>query len=132
MAYVSKEKQRVWDWSETMNLWGLFHDQTPEQALANVRDYLQPHADRAAKKDLEVRLHVEEYDGSEWVAEVEVKTYRWETDREYKSRVAKEDAAKEKKRLAAEKRKASALKRALETEAEERALFEQLKAKFGE
>ena len=124
-------KERVWDRTEYMSLHDMFDNATPEEAITNVQKYLQPFAVRAAKKDVEVKLWVQGcgYDGG---YEVEVRSYRWETDKEYKTRIAKEEAAAEKKRVAAEKRKARALEKALATEAEERALFEQLKAKFGE
>jgi len=84
----------------------------------------------AKKNDYDVVFRCDYY-GYDGAKEVEAYIYRWETMKEYNNRIEMEQVLKERAAKAKETKKARALARAMETEADERALYEQLKKKFG-
>lgn len=112
-------------------------DLTKEETIARVAEAFDS-VYEADPSVVDVRLQAEYigYDGGE---EIAVYVTRPETDKEMKDRIKKKEAARiarEKKESTARKRKETLLKKAMEdqavTEAAERAMLAQLKAKYGE
>lgn len=90
---------------------------------------LQAIKKKHTKKDVTVFLDVEYY-GYDGGRDYSVVLRRPETDAEMKKRIAKEEAAYEKKMEAKRKKEEKALQKVLDTEEKERALLAQLKAKY--
>ena len=123
---MSKERLRVVDRELQLSLVDLFDGETVDDAILELYA-LKSKVDEGRGHDAKFRVEYS-YDYTDLYLDI----YRDETDAEYDARQAREERAREKARKARETKKAKALAQALQTEAEERALFEQLKAKFGE
>lgn len=125
---MSKERLRVTDRSEYVDL----HDLLDGNDFADVKaelDILEAKVDYSRGQTAKFRTELYGYDGG---VELYFDVFRDETDAEYNKRQAKEAAAKEKSRLARERKKAKAREVLMATEAQERAEYERLREKFGE
>lgn len=123
-------KQRVFVKREDVDLDYLFSYTDPDAMMAGAKYLYDKYNKAAFEKSYLVEFETQwaGYDGG---TQVVANFYRYETDKEYTQRLELEAAKKEKARKAKETKKANALAKALETEAEERALYEKLKEKFG-
>ena len=120
---MSKEKQIVLDRSEYVSLDSMF-DQCD---FDEVRAYLDA-LERILKAGETGRFRVEwSYESTDVYLDV----YREETDKEFALRLLQEEKAREKKRLAKEKKLERARAALAESEEQERAEYERLRAKFG-
>ena len=121
---MSKEKQIVLDRSEYVSLDSMF-DQCD---FDEVRAYLDA-LERILKAGETGRFRVEwSYESTDVYLDV----YREETDKEFALRLLQEEKAREKKRLAKEKKLERARAALAESEELERAEYERLRAKFGD
>lgn len=118
-------RMRVLDRSINLDLCELFDAQNFEQVKSNL-DGLEARINYGVGEDVKFRVSYS-YDYTDIYLDV----YRDETPTEYSHRLNKEEKAKEKARLAREKRKEAARKLLMESEAAERAEYERLRAKFG-
>ncbi len=107
----------------------LLNGKTVDEVLEEFQTIFRRHEKEIIQYDYDVRFQVERY-GYDGGMEFVIETKRWETDEEYQSRLKAEKAQQEKFKQNAKKRKAKALAKALETEADERALYKKLKSKF--
>lgn len=124
------KKKRVLDRREQVYITDLFDGRSIDDVIIDLQSMLRRYEEEIFTHDKEVRFETEPY-GYEGGVELYVRVERWETDREYEKRQAREDAAKEKARKARETKKARALATALSTEAEERELLARLQKKYG-
>lgn len=123
-------KKRVFDRREQVRIDDLFDGRTIDEVILDLRNMLHNYEQEIFIYDKDMRFEIEyDYDGG---THLYVRVDRWETDQEYKKRLAREQVAKDKAKRAREAKKAKALAMAVSSEEEERALFEKLKAKFGE
>ena len=121
---MSKEKQIVLDRSEYVSLDSMF-DQCD---FDEVRAYLDA-LERILKAGETGRFRVEwSYESTDVYLDV----YREETDKEFALRLLQEEKTREKKRLAKEKKLERARAALAESEEQERAEYERLRAKFGD
>lgn len=127
---MSKERKRVLDRRDEVYVSDLFDGRSIDDVIIELQSMLHRYEEEIFTHDKEVRFETEHY-GYDGALELYVRVMRWETDREYNKRQAQEQAAKDKAAKARATKKARALAQAVETEAEERALFEKLKKKFG-
>ena len=125
---MARDRLRVIDRSECVSLWELFDDRDFTDVKAEL-DKLESKVQYGQGETVNFRIEPYGYDGG---VELYFDVYRDETDAEYNKRVAKEEAAKEKSRLARERKKEKARQVLMESEAAERAEYERLRAKFGE
>lgn len=121
---MSKDRLRVLSRSLEMSLYDLFHGKDFHQVKAEL-DALEQRVDYGAGETATFRV---EY-GYEYT-DVYMEVFRDETDAEYNKRMDKEAKAKEKVRLARERKKERARQVLMESEAAERAEYERLRAKF--
>ena len=122
---MSKDRQRVLDRSEQISLADLFDEMDFQQVHSGL-NVLETQVDYGRGEDVKFRV---EY-GYEYT-DVYMDVFRDETDAEYNKRIAKEEAKKEKARLARERQKEKARQVLMESEEAERAEYERLRAKFG-
>ena len=123
-------KKRVLDRRDQVFIDDLLDGRTIDDVILDLQSMLRDYEEEIFTRDKEVRFETEYY-GYDGGMNLYVRVMRWETDREYAKRSEREAAAKERARMIKETKKAKALKQALTTEQEERALFEKLKEKFG-
>lgn len=121
---MSKDKLRVLDRKEYVSIYDLLGGRDFTDVKAEL-DRLEAKVQYGQGE--EAKFEVDGYDGG---VELYLNIYRDETDAEYDRRSAKEAAAKEKARLARERKKERARKTLMESEAAERAEYERLRAKF--
>ena len=121
---MSKERQTVLDRSFEVSLFGIFEDHQIEQVIAELQA-LDSKVDYSRGQYAKFRVEV----GYEYT-EVYMDVYREETDAEYKARMLREEKAREKSRLARERKKEKARQELYQKEADERAEYERLRAKF--
>ena len=124
-------KKRVLDRREEVYINDLFDGRAIDDVILDLQSMLHRYEEEIFTHDKEVKFETEYY-GYDGGLNLYVRVERWETDREYDRRRAREQAARDKARKARETKKARALAVAVASEEEERALFEKLKAKFGE
>ena len=124
-------KKRVLDRREEVFINDLFDGRDIDDVIIDLQSMLHRYEEEIFTHDKEVKFETEYY-GYDGGINLYVRVERWETDREYEKRRAREQAAKDKARKARETKKARALAVAVASEEEERALFKKLKAKFGE
>ena len=124
-------KKRVLDRREEVYINDLFDGRAIDDVILDLQSMLHRYEEEIFTHDKEVKFETEYY-GYDGGMNLYVRVDRWETDREYEKRRAREQAAKDKARKARETKKARALAVAVASEEEERALFKKLKAKFGE
>ena len=124
-------KKRVLDRREEVYINDLFDGRDIDDVIIDLQSMLHRYEEEIFTHDKEVRFETEYY-GYDGGINLYVRVERWETDREYDRRRAREQAARDKAKKARETKKARALAVAVASEEEERALFEKLKAKFGE
>lgn len=124
------KKKRVLDRRDQLFVSDLFDGRSFDDVLAELHSMAHRYEEEVFTHDKEVRFEIDHY-GYDGGIELYVRVDRWETDREYDKRRAREDAAKEKARKARETKKARALATALSTEAEERELLARLQQKYG-
>ena len=124
------KKKRVLDRQEQVFITELFDGRSIDDVILELQSMLHRYEEEIFTHDKEVRFVTDHY-GYDGGIELYVRVMRWETDKEYTKRQAREDAAKEKARKAREAKKARALATALTTEAEERALLAKLQQKYG-
>ena len=124
-------KKRVLDRREEVYINDLFDGRAIDDVILDLQSMMHRYEEEIFTHDKEVKFETEYY-GYDGGINLYVRVERWETDREYEKRRAREQAAKDKARKARETKKARALAVAVASEEEERALFEKLKAKFGE
>lgn len=123
---MSKERLRVVARKEYASLYDLL-DGEDFAGVKAALDKLEAQVDYGRGEDAKFVVEGYGYDGG---VELYLEIYRDETDAEYNKRMAKNAAAKEKARLAREKKKEAARKVLMENEAAERAEYERLRAKF--
>ena len=124
-------KKRVLDRREEVYINDLFDGRAIDDVILDLQSMLHRYEEEIFTHDKEVKFETEYY-GYDGGMNLYVHVLRWETDREYEKRRAREQAARDKAKKARETKKARALAVAVASEEEERALFEKLKAKFGE
>ena len=124
-------KKRVLDRREEVYINDLFDGRDIDDVIIDLQSMLHRYEEEIFTHDKEVRFETEYY-GYDGGMNLYVRVERWETDREYEKRQAREQAAKDRAKKTRATKKARALAVAVASEEEERALFEKLKAKFGE
>lgn len=124
-------KKRVLDRREEVYINDLFDGRDIDDVIIDLQSMLHRYEEEIFTHDKEVRFETEYY-GYDGGINLYVRVERWETDREYEKRQAREQAAKDRAKKTRATKKARALAVAVDSEEEERALFEKLKAKFGE
>lgn len=123
-------KKRVLDRRDEVYINDLFDGRSIDDVILDLQNMLHRYEEEIFTRDKEVRFETEYY-GYDGGMNLYVRVMRWETDKEYERRIEMEQVLKERAAKAKETRKARALAQALEAEADERALYEQLKKKFG-
>lgn len=121
---MKKSKKRVLDRRDEVNINDLFDGRSIDDVIIILQGMLRRYEKEIFTHDKEMQFETE-YCGYDGGTNLYVRVQRWETDKEYAKREAKETAAKEKARKALETKKARSLAVAVATEAEERALFDQ-------
>ena len=124
-------KKRVLDRRDHVDIFDLFGERSLDDVIIDLQSMLHRYEEEIFTHDKEMKFEIEHY-GYDGGLEVYVRVMRWETDKEYDKRVAKEWAAKEKARKARETKKARARELLYKKEADERAEYERLRAKFGD
>lgn len=124
-------KKRVLDRREEVYINDLFDGRDIDDVIIDLQSMLHRYEEEIFTHDKEVKFETEYY-GYDGGMNLYVRVERWETDREYEKRQAREQAAKDRAKKTRATKKARALAVAVDSEEEERALFEKLKAKFGE
>ena len=122
-------KLRVLERQDPIHFDEMLDGLTLDDAVLAFQKLHDQYAKEIFNRDLDVRFATEYY-GYDGGMNHYIKVWRWETDKEYQDRIDFESMVEQKKQKAKEARKAAALKKVLETEAEERQLYEQLKRKF--
>lgn len=121
-------KKRVLDRRDHVDIDDLFGGRSLDDVIIELQIMLHRYEEEIFTHDKEVKFETEYYGSGS--SEVYVRVDRWETDTEYHRRLAKETAAKEKARKAKETKKARAREVLYKKEADERAEYERLRAKF--
>lgn len=121
---MSKERQLVLDRSFDVNLYSVFEGNQIDQVIAELQA-LDSKVDYGRGQYAKFRVEA----GYEYT-DVYMDVYREETDAEYKARMLRAEKAREKARLAREKKKEKARQELYQKEADERAEYERLRAKF--
>ena len=122
-------KKRVLDRRDQIDIVDLFDGRSLDDVILDLQSRLHAYEEEIFTHDKEMKFEVEHY-GYDGGMELYVRVQRWETDKEYDRRVAKEWAAKEKARKARETKKQRARQELFAKEADERAEYERLRAKF--
>lgn len=128
---MSKERQRVLDWRRQIFIDDIFYQKSLEDVTAFFYSMSHELEEELITKDKTAVFTTERY-GYDGGMDVFLKVFRLENDDEYETRMEKEAVARAKAKKARDAKKAKALERALETEAEEFALYQKLQAKFGQ
>lgn len=123
-------KKRVLDRRDEVYINDLFDGRGIDDVILDLQSMLHRYEEEIFTHDKEVKFETEYY-GYDGGMNLYVRVMRWETDREYAKRSEREAAARERARLSREAKKARALKQALATEEEERALLAKLQEKYG-
>lgn len=123
---MSKDRMRVLTRSYDVSLWDLFDERDFTSVKAEL-DKLEASVQYGHGETANFRIEPYGYDGG---FDLRLDIYRDETDAEYEARLAKEEAKKEKARLARERKMEKARQVLMENEAAERAEYERLRAKF--
>ena len=123
---MGKERLRVVDRELEVSLCDVFDGRSVDDAILELQA-LKSKVDESRGYDAKFKVEYS-YD----YTNLDLVIYRDETDAEYAARQVREERAREKARKARETKRAKALAQALQTEAEERALYEQLREKFAE
>lgn len=126
---MSKRK-RVLDRRDQIHISDLFDARTFDDVILDLQSMLHKYEEEIFTYDKEVKFETEYY-GYDGGMELYVRVMRWETDKEYDKRQAREQATKDKAAKARATKKAKALAQALTTEQEERDLLAKLQAKYG-
>ncbi len=122
-------KKRVLERRDAVDVIGLFDRCSFDDVLAELHSMAHCYEEEIFTYDKDVKFEIEHY-GYDGGMELYVRVERWETDAEYAKRQAKEAAAKEKARRARETKEARAREVLYKKEADERAEYERLRAKF--
>lgn len=122
-------KKRVLDRRDPVDIADLFDGRQIDDVILELQSMLHQYEEEIFTRDKEVKFETEYY-GYDGGLTLCIRVMRWENDKEYAKRLDREAIAKERARKARETKKAKALKQALTTEQEERALFEKLRKKF--
>ena len=123
---MSKERQRVLDRREYISLFDLL-DGGDFFNVKEKLDKLEATVDYGRGEEAKFNVEPYGYDGG---VELYLEVYREETEAEYNKRMAKNAAAKEKARLAREKKKEKARQVLMASEEAELAEYIRLRAKF--
>lgn len=123
---MSKDRLRVVDRKEYVSLWDFIHDNDVDTVKAEI-DKLGNMVNYGQGETAKFVVEGYGYDGG---VEVYFEISRDENDYEYNKRMEQNARAKEKARVAREKKKEAARKVLMETEAAERAEYERLRSKF--
>lgn len=123
---MSKARLRILTRGYDVSMWDLFDAQDFTTVKAEL-DKLEANVQYSLGETANFRVEPYGYDGG---IEVRLDIYRDETDAEYDERLRKEEAKKEKARLARERQKEKARQVLMESEEAERAEYERLRAKF--
>lgn len=127
-------KQRVSLSSDYVCIDKLLDGKTIEEVMQELQGLQDKYLTQQIAHDLEIRFHTDHY-GYDGGVDLYLTINRWETDKEYYDRLDQEQtmaAAKaERARIKKEKADARAKKQLLQTEDDERAMYESLKAKYG-
>lgn len=123
-------KKRVLDRREEVYINDLFDGRDIDDVIIDLQSMLHRYEEEIFTHDKEVRFETEYY-GYDGGINLYVRVERWETDREYEKRQAREQAAKDRAAKTQATKKARALKQALSTEQEERELLARLQEKYG-
>ena len=121
---MGRERKRVLDRSFEVSLFDLFDGTQIDEVIAELRA-LDSRVDYGRGYDAKFRIE----SGYEYT-EVSMDVYRDETDKEYEARMLREEKAREKARKAREAKQEKARKELYQKEADERAEYERLRAKF--
>ena len=121
---MGRERKRVLDRSFEVSLYDVFDGSQIDQVIAELRA-LDSRVDYGRGYDAKFRVEV----GYEYT-EVYMDVYRDETDKEYEARMLREEKTREKARKAREAKQEKARKELYQKEADERAEYERLRAKF--
>lgn len=124
------KKKRVLDRRDQVFINDLFDGRPIDDVILDLQSMLHKYEEEIFTHNKEVRFETEHY-GYDGGLELYVRVERWETDREYEKRQAREQAAKDKAAKARATKKARALAQALTTEQEERELLARLQEKYG-
>ena len=122
-------KKRVLDRRDHVDIVDLFDQRSLDDVILDLQSMLHDYEEEIFTHDKEMKFEVEHY-GYDGGQELYVRVQRWETDKEYAKRQGQEAAAKEKARKARETKKARARQELFAKEADERAEYERLRAKF--
>ena len=123
---MSKDRLRVVDRKEYVSLFDLLDGKEFFDVKEGL-DRLEQQVNYGSGEEAKFVVEPYGYDGG---VELYLEVYRDETDAEYNKRMEKEAKAKEKARLAREKKKERARQMLMATEAAEREEYERLRAKF--
>ena len=124
-------KKHVLDSWSAVSIDSLFDGRTFDEVILDLQTMLRRYDEEIYVYDKKVWFETV-YNGYDGGVELYVRVDRLETDNEYEQRQTREQAKKDKAKRARETKKAKALAVAVASEEDERALFEKLKAKFGE
>ena len=112
------KKKRVLDRRDQVFITELFDGRTIEDVILELQSMLHRYEEEIFTHDKEVRFEIQHY-GYDGGVELYVRVVRWESDREYEARMAKEQKERAKKRAVARAKKDK-----------EYAEYERLKKKF--
>ena len=121
---MGRERKRVLDRSFEVRLYDVFDGTQIDQVIAELRA-LDSKVDYGRGYDAKFRVEA----GYEYT-DVYMDVFRDETDKEYEARMLREEKAREKARKAREAKQERARKELYQKEADERAEYERLRAKF--
>ena len=115
---MSKERKRVLDRRDEVYFSDLLDGRTIEDVILELQSMLRRYEEEIFTHDKEVKFETEHY-GYDGGMQLYVRVMRWESDREYEARMAKEQKERAKKRAVAQAKKDK-----------EYAEYERLKKKF--
>ena len=128
---MTQERLRVLEFEEYIDIEDVFHNNTVSVVCEHLRMMEQEMREKSKGTDITVTFDVH-YSGYSLAIDLSMELYRSETDSEYKDRL-EQDAKRLAKRTARLKAKKELQNQKLiDSEAQERELFERLKQKFGE
>jgi len=123
-------KEQIFVRKETVDLDFIFSGTDLAGMLEGAKKVYARYREAEKKEKLQV-VFTSEWAGYDGGSEIVASFYRTETDKEYQARIDEFNAKEEAKRLKKEARKAKELAKVLADEANEKALYEKLHAKFG-
>lgn len=128
---MTQERLRVLEFKDYIDFEDVFHNNTVAGVCEHLRMMEQEMREKSKGTDITVTFDVH-YSGYSLAIDLSMELYRSETDSEYKDRL-EQDAKRLAKRTARLKAKKELQNQKLiDSEAQERELFEILKQKFGE